>query len=219
MTIKPVTEVAYITLKAGVDIEKVGTPEHQLWEESMTTVSSQEGYQRAYFGLQLESPNTTILFIDWDSVSAHQKFTDSPAYGPFAQKLSSLMEAFHLHHFQPTPFPPSIHVRASCTEVATFYNTSPQFVSNVRKFIQTIEGKAEGYLGSSFGGVVEEISKHTDADKECTEKGKAVMLVIGWGSKEVHMKFRESSLFKENIHYLREGMRGVEMFHVVFKAV
>lgn len=42
-------------------------------------------------------------------------------------------------------------------------------------------------------------------------KGKAVVLVIGWESKEAHLAFRETDTFKENIHFLRQGMGGAEM--------
>lgn len=50
-------------------------------------------------------------------------------------------------------------------------------------------------------------------------KGRAVRLCIGWTSKEEHMKFRETKLFKDNIHLLREGSGRPEVFHVAFKAV
>jgi hypothetical protein len=43
--------------------------------------------------------------------------------------------------------------------------------------------------------------------------------VVGWTSKEEHMKFRETDLFKNNIQLLREGVGSAEVFHVPFKAV
>jgi heme-degrading monooxygenase HmoA len=64
----------------------------------------------------------------------------------------------------------------------------------------------EGYLGHAYGPVVEEIEKEEGAGM-----GKAVVLCIGWESKERHMAFRETESFKENIHFLREGVTGAEL--------
>ena len=59
----PVTEAAYISLKAGVNLEDLNTAESKVWTESLDTIGSQDGYQRAYYGRQLESPNVLILLI------------------------------------------------------------------------------------------------------------------------------------------------------------
>lgn len=73
------------------------------------------------------------------------------------------------------------------------------------------EAKGEGYLGTAYGETLEDVKKHADQGKEDVKEGKAVVLLIGWESKELHMKFRETDTFKENIHYLREKTGGVEM--------
>lgn len=44
-------------------------------------------------------------------------------------------------------------------------------------------------------------------------------LCIGWTSKDAHMRFRETELFKKNIGLLREGVGSAEVYHVSFKAV
>jgi hypothetical protein len=67
-------------------------------------------------------------------------------------------------------------------------------------------GDVKGYLGHAFGLVVEEIEK-----EEGSGKGKAVVLCIGWESRDAHMAFRETETFAKNIHLLREGMKGAEM--------
>lgn len=53
---------AYITLKPGVDIES-STQEAKTWQETLATVAAQDGYQRAYFGRQLEDPSILMYFI------------------------------------------------------------------------------------------------------------------------------------------------------------
>jgi len=211
---KPVTEVAFIPLKAGVDVDDENNPAYQAWQETLRTVSQQEGYQRSHYGTELEDPSTLQLLIDWDSHESHLKFMNSPAYGPFGNRLGSILSSPpYLHHFEPTPFPPSILGTAPVIEMATFYGTEPSFLSNVEKFMDSLKGKAPGYVGHAFGPVVEEIEK-----TEGEGKSKAVMLCIGWESKELHLKFRETEAFKENIHYLREGMKAAEVHHTAFKA-
>jgi len=126
------------------------------------------------------------------------------------------MDNVHLHHVQTEP--PSIIGRASCTEVATFFKVDDTFLENVEKFANALEeGKPEGYYGAAYGKVIEKIVKHGDIAKNDEEPSNAVVLLIGWESKEVHLKFRDTALFKENIGFLREKNGGAEMFHVPFK--
>ncbi len=58
----PVTEIAYLSFKPGVDIEG-STPEAQAWQSALTTIKAQEGFQRAAYGRLFESPNVLVLFI------------------------------------------------------------------------------------------------------------------------------------------------------------
>jgi uncharacterized alpha-E superfamily protein len=59
----PVTEVATITFKPGADLSSPSTPAAKAWSETLSTVSQQDGYQRAYWGHQLENPNIILLLI------------------------------------------------------------------------------------------------------------------------------------------------------------
>lgn len=59
----PVTEVATITFKPGADLSSPSTPASKAWSETLSTVSQQAGYQRAYWGHQLENPNIVLLLI------------------------------------------------------------------------------------------------------------------------------------------------------------
>jgi hypothetical protein len=136
----------------------------------------------------------------------------SPEYGPFKSKLSSIMENVHLHHVTPKQFPPSILGAAPCTEMATFYECQPPFFENVERFAQKlVDGNPKGYHGLAYGQVVETIKKDGSG-----REGNAVVLWIGWDSKEMHMKFRETDLFKENIQLLRVENNGAEMVSSYF---
>ena len=213
---RPATEVCYITLKAGLDLEST-TPEAQVWQETLSTIEAQEGYQRAYYGRQLEDTNVLMLFIDWANVDAHKQFIASPQYGPFKQKLGTIMEGVHLHHINSIPHPPTIIGRAPCTEVAAFFEAEQGFLEKVKEFGEVLEkGKPDGYLGYAYGSVIELVARHKDEGKEGVTKGAAVMALIGWQSREKHLKFRDSQLFKDNIWMLREKNGGAEVvsYHV-----
>jgi hypothetical protein len=58
----PVTEIAYLAFKPGVDIEG-STPEAQAWQSALTVLKAQKGFQRAVYGRLFESPNVLALFI------------------------------------------------------------------------------------------------------------------------------------------------------------
>lgn len=210
------TEIAYITLKPGVDISG-STPEAKHWQEALSILAAQEGYKSCYYGRQLEDPSVLMFIIDWESKDSHQKFMEAPAYGPFKKNLAMIMDNVHLHHIHSAP--PSVIGRAPCTEVATFFHCEDSFLENVEKFSKMLDqGRPEGYYGAAYGRVIEKIVKHGDISKEDVAQSEAVVLLIGWESKEIHLKFRDATLFKENIGLLREKNGGAEVFHVPFTA-
>jgi hypothetical protein len=133
------------------------------------------------------------------------------------------MEDVHLFHITPTPFPPAILSQAPVIEFCAFYCPEPSFLASMGKFVGILDGKKgeiEGYYGASYGESVEEgVVKHAEQGTEGVQEGKAVAAFIGWESKEAHLKFRETEIFKENIGLLRGNNRGAEVFHVKFTAV
>ncbi len=62
----PVTEIAYITLKSGVELEGSGDAAQAL-KDSLKTISQQEGYQRQHYGRTLEDPSLLMLLIGMSS--------------------------------------------------------------------------------------------------------------------------------------------------------
>jgi hypothetical protein len=146
---------------------------------------------------------------------------DDPSYGPFKTRLGLIMTGVPLFHIVPTPFPPKVLSLAPCIEFVTFFSTSPDFLANVEKFADVLEknkGKIDGYLGYSYGESVEEVVKHAEQNTAET-KAKAITALLGWESREKHLAFRETEVFRENIGLLRENNRGAEMFHIPFTAV
>ncbi|TVY85473.1 hypothetical protein LSUE1_G000171 [Lachnellula suecica] len=212
----PVTECATIILKPGVDIES-NTPEADLWKQTLSTVSQQPGYLRAFWGCQLEDPSVLHLLIDWESLDAHNAFNASPAHDPFVKNIMPLLAGLHIHHFRPSTSPSALITASPIIEFATFYDTTDVFKSNLKKFFSTIDEAhvGGGYEGNLYGEVVEEIAKGGAKEGQ----GKAMRLLVGWQSREDHLKFRETELFRENIGLLREGMSGMEVAHIPLKAV
>jgi hypothetical protein len=58
----PVTEIAYITLKPGVELTGT-TSSAQAWTETIRTIQAQEGYQRLHWGVSLEDETLLMLLI------------------------------------------------------------------------------------------------------------------------------------------------------------
>jgi hypothetical protein len=141
-----------------------------------------------------------IFVIDWESRDAHVKFMNDPSYGPFKARLTSLMEGVHLHHItQPKT---ALLGLAPVMEVATFYDAEPTMLQNVEKFAAALEkGNPDGFHGVVYGKVMEKIVRHAGVGKEDAKPGEAVVLLIGWDSKEIHLAFRETELFKVRNSY------------------
>jgi hypothetical protein len=59
----PVTEICYLTLKPGADVNEPGSTAAQTWNDIVTTVLQQEGYQSSHWGTQIENPNILIMMI------------------------------------------------------------------------------------------------------------------------------------------------------------
>ena len=73
----PVTEIVYVALKPGSNLSEADSPAGSVWKDSLNTVKAQPGFQRAYWSLEVENPSILRLFVDWDSIDAHEKFEKS----------------------------------------------------------------------------------------------------------------------------------------------
>ena len=137
----------------------------------------------------------------------------SNAYGPFLKRFESIMgdpaKIIHVDLIPEGGFTRSLS--APVTEVATFYfdgEPPADCQEQATKFAELCEKSAD-LLGWSYGVTYEEIEREG-------VKGKGGVLTIGWKSVEDHMKFRETSTFKDNISMLRQTAKKIEMHHVAF---
>ncbi len=171
--------------------------------------------------------------VDWDDVQAHKSFVASPAYGPFAKHLMTIIDVdtatsheninnrISMSHANFEPHPPSAAIgRAPVTERLTLYFLADISESDIKswdqkfqRFLKVVEENAgAAFKGASVGWVVEELD-HDDIKG----KAKAFTGVIGWESVEAHIAFAEHPSFKENVGLLREGVEASEMHHVKFE--
>ncbi|KAI9834993.1 MAG: hypothetical protein M1819_002716 [Sarea resinae] len=223
MSNPPVTEVCFLPLQPGADVENPSSPTGIILADALKTVQAQPGYQRAYSGRSIESPDRFYLLVDWETITSHHNFMASPTYGPFVAALGPLVSGpptvFHAA-FKPSPPTPAVSNTSSpVTEVVTFYlpasTTAAQKESwdkDWAAFSAEI-AKADGVAAGMIGGWVVEEQERADV-----EGGKAIAFqgVIGWQSVEAHLKYKETDAFKKYIAPLREQWKSVDLYHVSF---
>ncbi len=158
-------------------------------------------------------------------MDAHKAFTKKPIYGPFMKHLETILsgpgDLTHVHFDPHPPARATSNNSSRVTEMCRFVfsanvsdSQKSEFESSFATFTKAVE-QAEAFLGMSSGWVVEEI-EHTSLKGE---KGKAFVAAIGWQSVDGHMKFRETSEFKDVISELREKSVSIDAHHVNFNDV
>ncbi|KAL8783780.1 MAG: hypothetical protein Q9213_004396 [Squamulea squamosa] len=214
------TEIATIPLQPGIDIDDLNSAGGKVLSDTFDTLRAQEGYQRAYHGRQVETPNVWQLLVDWDSVDAHKKFINQPYYEAFGKHLMSIVDGdiqsmVHAHF---SPHPPSAAVSgttAPVTEMITHYfstsiskSEQSSFESDLKKFARILEEKAKGCTGFAGGWVVEEL-EHEGVEG----KTKSWQSCVGWQSIEAHMAFRGTKDFEDNVYLMRPDFKKATTMH------
>lgn len=59
----PATEIATLPLVAGATIEDPDSSAGKVWQSTLDTVSAQDGFQRAYYGREVENQSVVQLLI------------------------------------------------------------------------------------------------------------------------------------------------------------
>ena len=59
----PATEIATMPLIAGATIEDHDSSAGKVWQSTLDTVSAQDGFQRAYYGREVENQSVLQLLI------------------------------------------------------------------------------------------------------------------------------------------------------------
>jgi len=195
------TEIALIYLKPDATVEDASSPAGQQMRKCMDFVATQKGFQRQYYGRQLEDPRLLVYTLDWDDVSDHHAFMKSDAYKDFFGLVAPIFDFEtgppHLVHANYASHPPNGPRDAPCTEFACF--AMPTSASNEQKSamedavlnLGVAVMKNSTCDSMATGWIIE------DLDHEKGSDGKAIGLsaLLGWPSKEEHMKARENPEF------------------------
>ncbi|KAL2132626.1 hypothetical protein VTI74DRAFT_3565 [Chaetomium olivicolor] len=166
-------------------------------------IKKQDGFQRAFFGLKMEDPETAILATEWSSreeaLGYHRSSSSPDAKETLAFVPAAAREAW------------DAAFQAPCTEVFTGFGAEEGFVANVGQFVRGVEGnRPEGFWGAAWGGSVA-------LDEKGEYDGDVVRMVIGWTSKEAHLEAKgKPGAIQDNIELLRAKRKGVDLFHVEF---
>ena len=59
----PATELATIPLTSGATIEDADSPAGKVWRATLDTISQQDGFQKVYWGREVENPSILELFV------------------------------------------------------------------------------------------------------------------------------------------------------------
>ncbi|MCJ1273232.1 hypothetical protein MMC21_001022 [Puttea exsequens] len=158
----PATEFATLPLAVGAEVEDLSSEAGKVWHSSLDTVSQQDGFQRLYWGREVENDNVLNLFIDWDSYEHHQKFIASPEYAPFGKHLKTIVDGnIIMRHVNFSPHPPSAAVSntsSPVTEIVTCYFEAYDegYADKIDRLFQAFE-KAPGFKTAASGWVIEDI--------------------------------------------------------------
>ena len=110
------TEIFICPLKDGRVPDDANSIPGQVLKDTLSTLTDQEGFQRAYWGREVENPGTFRLFVDWDSIDAHTKFTKAE-YAPSASHL-------YPDPVQPADTPPLVTTNPSWTALVRSLNST-----------------------------------------------------------------------------------------------
>ncbi|KAF1938611.1 hypothetical protein EJ02DRAFT_19105 [Clathrospora elynae] len=218
-----VTEIAYLPLKAGLDLESGDAK--SAWEDAIGTIVKQPGFKAFFWGKQIENPDIVQIVVDWESIDAHQTFIKSPSYRPFFDNLNQKILAgpptlFHvkfpvLESGADSPFtmPVTECVSAFFSPEHSEPEYSEQFTAFRTHGIKIPDVEARGMIG----GWSVEGHTYEDAEKGSEVDGKMFAAFIGWPSVDSHLSFRKTEEFKGIVGYLRDGTKGVRVWHVAFQ--
>jgi len=222
----PATETAVLYLKPDLNIDDSASPDAKQLRKCLDIVASQKGFQRQYYGRQVEDPSLFIWSIDWDDVSDHHDFMKSDSYKEFFSEVTPIFDldrgAPALTHANYASHPPDGPRNAPVTEFACF--ALPASASNEQKSAleDAVLNAATTLTGlgscTSFatGWIIEELDNEKGTD------GKAIVLsaLLGWRSREAHMETAKSQEFLDVIGPIRgmvlpptPGYKGTAMYH------
>ncbi|KAL4972094.1 hypothetical protein BDW66DRAFT_12413 [Aspergillus desertorum] len=200
-----VTELVTIPFTPETDIDSVI---HKL----IPVISKQEGFRQLKWGRWEEDQTKVLMMINWDDISFHQRFIDSPDYPNLLGLLEGLLTGppsiIHVYFDEEAL---NMIIDGPIVELATFYAIGEGFEEAVERSL-AVERESEGCLGYVRGNVVEEI-----AVSEGKAKGKGHYAAISWISLQARLDATKRDKVKESGLVVGGKVRGYEVHHVKFQ--
>ncbi|KAF1843647.1 uncharacterized protein K460DRAFT_368512 [Cucurbitaria berberidis CBS 394.84] len=213
------TEIVYLTLKAGLDLESGEAK--RAWDSTLVTIAKQSGLKTLFWGRQIENKDVLQLVVDWESVDAHKVFIASQEYQPFLETLDKHLLAgpptlFHAR--LPTDTLSANPLSAPVTECISAYfdpaQSEAEYNASFATFLSEIANIPNVEAKGLVGGWSVETHQHESLGEGV--EGKLFAAFVGWPTVEAHMAFRETEEFGKIRGYLRTGVKGIKVWHVAF---
>ncbi|KAK8070657.1 hypothetical protein PG997_010860 [Apiospora hydei] len=189
----PVTELVDFTLPPSADLEPA-------LPAAVATLTQQPGCRGARYSRHHEDAAKLTLYVDWDSVAAHEQFcAKTDVYAPFFASLAPLS----------TTAPAPYHVAFEPPAKGTLD------VAPAVEFF-AISEKAAGAQGMDLLVGTPAVGWAVEEREFKEEKARVLVVMIGWKSVEAHMQYRDTDAFRDSIGMIRglEAMKGISVYHV-----
>ncbi|KZF24369.1 hypothetical protein L228DRAFT_237308 [Xylona heveae TC161] len=222
------TEIAFVSFQPGVSVEDVSSPAGRIWQDMFNNTLDIQGSRSAYWGRVVENPSAAILLVNWDSLSSHTSFQNTPEYAPQIRAVTSLLSSspllYHITLDQKALSRALSKTNSFVTEIATWYfppTITETQQSEFEKHVADLcveAAKIDGFVpgGTASGWGLEEIKNPKTPEGEEAQDVKSYTLFCAWENVDAHMRFRDTEGFKRTIAPLREKSAAVEMRHVAF---
>ncbi|KAI0863845.1 hypothetical protein F4860DRAFT_467976 [Xylaria cubensis] len=209
----PVTEVVLLTLVPDADYAVI--------TESAQIMAQQPGCLFVRTSRLLREPDRSYkvhYFIDWDSVDSHMAFArNKTVYGPFRALVGTVMAGYAPpYHVVFEPY--SLHVFDGVCMVGKMWFPPPrdgesgpsgeEKAGALKMFLDASKAKGGLVDGRCGGGWSLE-----DDIVYKGEKSRVSLFIVGWGSVEDCVRFRNSGEFREAVAGIEavRGLRGLEI--------
>ncbi|KAF2623314.1 hypothetical protein BU25DRAFT_425074 [Macroventuria anomochaeta] len=213
----PIVEVGMMGVRPNKTPMDPSTADGKILSDAWKAViQAPGGPQRVFWGLEEEDRGRIWGWFDWESVEEHEAFAKSvggeatkrfvevftPGFTKHAHVDTSVLKA-PVTEVMLASFPPDITQDAK-DAVAGQFQTFKEKALDQCKDVRTV---------SSGWGLEIDFPVRNSPNGE---KGTLFFALIGWGSVDEHMAFRETEAFKENVGLITgmEGYVKLDMFHL-----
>ncbi|KAM7197245.1 hypothetical protein V8F33_005673 [Rhypophila sp. PSN 637] len=199
-----------------IPLESAPSTEQQPWRELASKLASASDILTTLWAPQHENNKIGGIAATWKSLSAQKAWSESAQGKEFKADIE---------HLGTTTFSEDIIMLAE--------DPAPTFTSQVVEvvwWIHPVDGLDDAKPLAAFKEFQKIFRSETDGglvagwgEKEFDYQGvktRRFYCLIGWKSVDAHLACKQTPVFAENIHFLRDhGHIGVQMVHYPFRAV